>query len=221
MFGDDEHLAGEGPVRPPQVERYEPMAERQLGLHRQRKEPRLLVDDAQAAGVHQVGQRTVGPHRAMRVVVEVAVRIEPEVRLDEDQFATRTEHPADVDEQSVDRVVVEVLEEVAGEHGGELAVGELAEVGRVADDRLDAVTGEVGQRRVGVDGDLAGRVDGSKEVRVAGGEIEHRSIGSDPPLQVGTDVRPHRGPCRVVRQPGRVVLVHGPLTLFVASGRST
>ena len=47
-----------GPVRQTQVERHESMAERQLRLHRQREEPRLLVDDSQAAGVRP-GRRAI------------------------------------------------------------------------------------------------------------------------------------------------------------------
>ncbi len=188
-----EHLPGERPPGEAEVDRDQPVSEGETAPHGQGEEPSFDVDHVETGGAETITEGGVGVDGPMGVVVEVGAGGEGEVRLDQEKVPTRSEHLAHPGQAPVDRVVLEVFEEVAGHHRVELAGAEAREIGRVADHRLDTVGHQFIEGGMQIDRDPAPGIDRRAPLPASGSQVEHRSFGVDPPREVRRDVLPDRG----------------------------
>ena len=189
-----------------QVELHEDRPRREAALRRVGKEPRPHLDHPEAGALERLDHRQVAERQVVVEEVPVFPVREADVRLENEQPATRNEHPPDLGQDCDDLVLVgEVLEHVAREHDVHAVGFEPAEVARRGAAHADVRGGARPELLVDVDGPLPRAPDVVDELAEPRPEIEHGILGTDVALQeVLAEDLPDarlRAPCRLAKAP--------------------
>src|SRR5580692_12974168 len=122
LLGNHQKLPGQRTKRQGQVATHQPFRGRQPGLNAERNKARLRMDDLPIQRFQKIPETVVRVRGPMRIVIEIAARLQPEIRLNGNQAPARTQDALGLSQNSGAFFDSEMLQKVGSEYSSQALI---------------------------------------------------------------------------------------------------